>query len=255
MTTYVNILTESVSHIDSTVNARKWVPSTIVSNDNRLKHIDTNASRANIVHLNKLFENKKVAIIGIWWTGSYILDLISRLPLEQIGLFDDDTYSIHNFFRAPGNQESNWDKSKSQVFYEVYSNRHKNITVTECKINESNLTLLDNFDFIFICIDSINGRKTITDYLNQRAINYIDTGIGMGITENWLYWQVKISNSLSIDEVPEDENNIYKQNIQIAEVNSLAASIAVIEWKKRIGYYWDGNSWNNNIIVDIQVIW
>jgi molybdopterin/thiamine biosynthesis adenylyltransferase len=49
------------------------------------------------------------------------------------------------------------------------------------------LSLLDNFDFTFICIDNIAGRKTITDYLNQKKLNYIDTGIGVGISENGLF--------------------------------------------------------------------
>ena len=255
ITTYTNILTISAEHIDPTVSAKKWIPSTIVNSETTLKHIDTNASRANIVHLNKIFETKKVAIIGTWWTGSYVLDLIARLPLQEIALFDDDEYSRHNFFRTPGCIEPIANKSKSQTLYGVYSSRHKNIVVNECKINESNLSLLDNFDFVFICIDSIAGRKTITDYLNQKRINYIDTGIGVGISEDGLFWQIRVLHSLSIEEVPENENDIYKQNIQIAELNSLSASIAVIEWKKKLEYYRIGKPWSNDIIIDIQSIW
>ncbi len=78
----------------------------------------------------------------------------------------------------------------------------------------------------------------ITDYLNEKNISYIDSGIGMLISDNKLLGNVRISNNISLPEnIEGDENDIYKTNIQVAELNSLAASLTVIEWKKRIWYY------------------
>ena len=40
--------------------------------------MDTNASRANVAFMNKLFESLKIAIVGVGGTGSYILDFLSK---------------------------------------------------------------------------------------------------------------------------------------------------------------------------------
>ena len=36
-----------------------------------------------------------------------------------------------------------------------------------------------------------------------------------------------------------NEHDEYRQNIQIAELNALNASLAVIKWKKICGFYYD----------------
>ncbi|EKD44151.1 MAG: hypothetical protein ACD_71C00222G0010 [uncultured bacterium (gcode 4)] len=255
MTTYINILVENIKHIDSSATGKKWLKSPLTEINGNLLHTDTNASRANIFHLNKLFENQKIAIIGIWGTGSYILDLIARLPLAQIDLFDDDIYANHNFFRSPGSRLPKWNEIKSEVFKEIYSERNENINSYTLKIDESNLSLLDNYDFIFICIDTIDGRKVIIDYLNQKSIYYIDTGIGILLSDKGLYGNIKLCNNISLPNVQLDEDNIiYKQNIQLAEINALAACTAVIEWKKRIWYYWNSSLDKEEITFDFTNI-
>lgn len=37
----------------------------------------------------------------------------------------------------------------------------------------------------------------------------------------------------------EDEDELYRSNIQVADLNALNAALAVIRWKKHIGYYQD----------------
>lgn len=238
MTTYINILVESVSHINPHATARKFINANSGEVNTNLQHFDTNSSRANIFHLNDIFIGQKIAIIGIGGTGSYILDLVSRVPVEQIDLFDDDIYANHNYFRSPGNIIPHENETKCNVFAKAYSNRHLNIQPHGFIVDETNLSMLDNYNFIFICIDNVKSRKMITDNLNERNLSYIDSGIGMINSNNKLLGNVRISNSISLPEnIEGDENDIYKINIQIAELNSLAASLSVIEWKKRIWYY------------------
>ena len=52
--------------------------------------------------LSALLAEKKVAIIGLGGTGSYILDFLARTHLEKIALFDDDKVHVHTIFRLPG---------------------------------------------------------------------------------------------------------------------------------------------------------
>ena len=46
--------------------------------------------------------SKKIAIIGLGGTGSYVLDLVAKTPVKEIHLFDGDTFLQHNAFRSPG---------------------------------------------------------------------------------------------------------------------------------------------------------
>lgn len=52
---------------------------------------------------------------------------------------------------------------------------------------------------------------------------------------------IKTNNRISFSDADDD---IYNENIQIAELNSLNACLAVIKWKKYIGFYQDKNHEN-----------
>ena len=45
---------------------------------------------------------KKIIILGLGGTGSYILDLVAKTPVKEIHLYDGDTFYQHNAFRSPG---------------------------------------------------------------------------------------------------------------------------------------------------------
>ena len=67
-----------------------------------LRFPDTMSARYHINDISSLLRGKKVAIIGLGGTGSYILDFIARTHLERIALFDDDKVHVHTIFRIPG---------------------------------------------------------------------------------------------------------------------------------------------------------
>ncbi len=46
-----------------------------------------------------------------------------------------------------------------------------------------------------------------------------------------------------------DPNNEYKSNVQIAELNSLAALLAVIKWKKLVEFYQDTDRETSTVYV------
>ena len=48
------------------------------------KYFDTNASRANILPFLRRFNEQRIAIAGVGGTGSYILDLIAKVPVQEI---------------------------------------------------------------------------------------------------------------------------------------------------------------------------
>lgn len=72
-------------------------------NDGVFVYLDTSSSRAGITARNQLLELSKVAaIVGLGGTGTSNLDLLTKTPIRNIHLYDADTFSSHNAFRAPG---------------------------------------------------------------------------------------------------------------------------------------------------------
>src|SRR5271157_4630750 len=103
VTTYVAILSGPAQRIDSTLTAKTFpviVPDD--DTDEPFNYTDTASSRAEIVEVTKKLAGKKIAILGLGGTGSYVLDLVAKTPVKEIHLYDRDTFYQHNAFRSPG---------------------------------------------------------------------------------------------------------------------------------------------------------
>lgn len=220
------------------------------SNNSVFHYQDTNASRANIEHINTRLASQIVALVGIGGTGSYILDLVAKCPVQEIHLFDGDRFEQHNVFRSPGAvsiEEVQQLRYKVDFFADKYSVLRKNIFKYPYYITQVNLGNLKNMDFVFLSIDKNKDRKFITDYLVANDIPFIEVGLGVTIENEKLVAALKVTtatpkkNNHLAKYRPEDdvEANAYASNIQIADLNSLNATLAVIKWKKMYGFYAD----------------
>lgn len=235
----------------------------IITNDeSNFEYIDTNSSRAGIDSFNLKIAGQKVAIIGLGGTGSYILDFVSKTGVSEIHIFDGDIFNQHNAFRAPGaaNKDIFSDNVKKVTYFKnLYRHMHKGIIEHEEYINESNVDFLQNIDFVFICIDSGESKKTIINKLTEKKIPFIDSGIGVR-KEEFLNGQVRTSlfDESNYDDISKyidfsiDGDDVYNTNIQIAELNALNATIAVIKWKQYFSIYSDAEK-NRQDIYSIEV--
>ena len=235
----------------------------IITNDeSNFEYIDTNSSRAGIDSFNLKIAGQKVAIIGLGGTGSYILDLVSKTGVSEIHIFDGDIFNQHNAFRAPGaaNKDIFSDNVKKvKKKKNLYGHMHKGIIEHEEYINESNVDFLQNIDFVFICIDSGESKKIIINKLAEKKIPFIDSGIGVR-KEEFLNGQVRTSlfDESNYDDISKyidfsiDGDDVYNANIQIAELNALNATIAVIKWKQYFSIYSDAEK-NRQDIYSIEV--
>ncbi len=222
-----------------------------VTEDSPLRYMDTNASRAKITSLSYKFKELKIGIIGLGGTGSYLLDLIAKTPVAEIHLFDADVINTHNAFRAPGAMsEADLSKAPKKVDYyaQIYSNMHKGIKPHAVMVTSDNFSILDTLDFVFLSLDSVSAKKQIAGYLIDKHIPFIDSG--MGINQNP---DGKLSGMLHVAIGTSDcyqhlsqvmgsesaENDEYASDIQIAELNALAANLSIIQWKKTLGFYAD----------------
>jgi molybdopterin/thiamine biosynthesis adenylyltransferase len=224
------------------------------------KFPDTNSSRAGISDLNSKFEGQKIAIIGLGGTGSYILDLISKTNISEIHLYDGDDFQVHNAFRAPGGCGTDAFGTDSNVmkvdyYSEVYSRMRNGIVKHPIYVDENNINEFSVYDFVFISVDSNAVRSFITKALLKLKVSFIDVGMGVTRNQSELLGTIRVTvgtpenNSHLQHRIGSDEmiENEYATNIQIVELNCLNATLAVIRWKKMIGFYQDLKGEFNNL--------
>ena len=248
--TYYKLLSSPAQFFDKSVTAKTFKVIKQIEPDSVFNYLDTNSSRANISQLNLKFKGQKIGIIGLGGTGSYILDLISKNQVDEILLFDDDKFEVHNAYRSPGAasvEQLNMHFKKVDYYYSIYSKMHKFIKPNAIRISDKNIELLRGLTFVFICIDSNYGRGLIIPKLIEMGIPFIDVGIGIEKVEDKLIGAVRITTGTSdksdhiekrVGYIDGDEND-YRANIQIADLNALNAQLAVIKWKKLLKFYGD----------------
>lgn len=249
--TYSKLISEPVKAAYPNYKIRALKP--IMVNQNSVFHyLDTNSSRAEITALSDRLSGHKVGIIGLGGTGGYILDLVSKTPVSEIHLFDGDIFDQHNAFRAPGAislEDLQKNIPKVEYLRKVYSNMHKFIYSHEVYITPENLQLLKGLDFVFISIDKGSIKPEIFGFLEEHNINFIDVGMGVDLIDESLIGMLRITTS-TVDtrkylydsqrvSFIDDQADEYSTNIQIADLNSLNATLAVIKWKKLAGFYKD----------------
>ena len=243
--------------IDPTATARTGHIVASAAEETPFNYTDTSVARNNIGLLADRISGQSIGIIGLGGTGSYILDLVSKSPVKNIHLFDDDRFLQHNAFRAPG-ASSNADLAKHETkvrhFEQLYSKLHKGIIPHPIRMNSARLALLDDLDFVFICIDDSSIKRVFVKHLEGRGRSFIDVGMGLYQTELGLAGTIRVTTSTPAmrDHVWERQripmpggvgggegSDPYASNIQVAELNALNASLAVIRWKRIYGFYAD----------------
>lgn len=253
MTSYINIISGPAISSDSTLTAKTFKVIESAESESVFQYFDTNSSRAEIIRISDKLRNHKIGIIGLGGTGSYVLDMVSKTHVQEIHLFDGDKFFQHNAFRSPGapsKEELNDTPSKVEYFKNMYSKMHKNIIPHNEYIDSSNIHLLKDLNFIFICLDKSDIKKIIFNNLEEFGISFVDVGMGIEVVDDSLIGILRTT--LSTNQMREhirqnnrvpfsdnDANKAYTQNIQIAELNALNATLAVIKWKKYCGFYKD----------------
>lgn len=264
VTTYFNMISAPARNLDYTRFCQLWKATINHSASSSLCYDDTNASRAGIVGVNEKYSGQKVAIIGLGGTGSYLLDYLAKTDVAEIHLYDNDTFDTHNAFRGPG--APSLDQLRSQqlkvdYWSEIYKQMHSGILAHPVRITKDNQSELMDKNMVFICVDNPSVRNSISAYLAENEIPFIDSGMGLECSNNSLNGLVRITtgfhghyNHLKEaygDGLADVEDDVYKSNIQIAELNSLAAVLSIIKWKKMLGVYNDYSGGSLNLIYSV----
>lgn len=256
ITTYIKILLSEAQAIDPSLSAKTFEVFEDCDLDNPFRYVDTNASRAEISAISNRVNGLKIAIVGLGGTGSYVLDLVAKTPVREIHLFDADIFLSHNAFRSPGAsslEELRKQLKKVTYLERIYSKIHKYVIPHEYHITSSNADELSEMNFVFICMDDGEAKKVIIEKLIEQNIPFIDVGIGVEAVDDLLKGKARITTSTSEksdhikDRIPYADigDKLYAQNIQIAELNSLNAALAVIKWKKMFKIYHSAENEHN----------
>jgi uncharacterized protein DUF6791 len=217
------------------------------------KFHDTLTSRAEIGDLAAGFKDEVIAIIGLGGTGSYVLDFIVKTPVKEIRAFDGDAYHVHNAFRSPGKlDERDLGKGKSEIYHLRYDNFRDGLILQPKYVDSSSTGDFDGVTFAFVCVDKGSARAEIFDLLIGMHIPFIDVGMGLDRKQGALSGTLRATyyaadkaakvRDMQLAEMVDDPDEMYRRNVQIAELNALNACLAVIRYKQLKGFYVDENA-------------
>ncbi len=253
MTNYVNLICPHARKLDPTATPKTFRPVTPDDDEQTVfKYIDTASSRANIVAISQKLNKGRLAIIGLGGTGSYVLDLVAKTHVPEIHLFDGDHLLAHNAFRSPGAvplEKLVERPTKVAYLAQLYAAMRDGIFPHDFFISAENVNELENMAFVFLCMEG-DAKRPIIEYLETHEKPFIDVGMGLFSTDDAIGGTVRVTTSTPAKrEHVHTKHRIpfggavagqeYEQNIQIADLNALNASLAVIKWKKLYGFYGD----------------
>lgn len=211
---------------------------------------DTLTSRAEITDLSIKFKNEVVAIIGLGGTGAYVLDFITKTAVKGIKTFDGDYYHIHNVYRSPGKlDELELGKTKSEIYHARYNGFRKGIISYNKYVDATCTEDFRDVTFAFVCVDKGSARSEIFKLLNELNIPFIDVGMGLnrnhksinGLIRTTFVSAGNLEAILDKRAIPlsDGQDDEYKTNIQISELNAINACLAVMKYKQLLGFYLD----------------
>lgn len=250
MNRYAEIISAPAQSLDPTVTAKTFRVIEAKPDESVFNYLDTNSSRAEIEAISEKLTGHKIGIVGLGGTGSYVLDLVAKTPVDEIHLFDADLFCQHNAFRAPGApsvEQLRKPPLKVNYLAEIYSRMRRKIIPHAVALGAANVQLLHGLDFVFICMDEGRAKREIVALLEASAVSFVDVGMGVQVGDNNLLGIVRVTAStpgkrdhfskcVSFNDAKDDA---YSTNIQIADLNMLNAAFAVIKWKKLCGFYQD----------------
>lgn len=244
---YSHILLSAARQVDADLVDTPGGSFQVVPDDLPLVYTDTNTARVGLTNLNNLSRGHTIAIVGVGGTGSYILDHVAKTWVDRIILIDGDVFEHHNAFRAPGAAAERVVLSKpnkAEYFVQEYQRMHRGVTAHPVALTTDNLHLLEGATFVFLAAADAETRPEIMRWLQDRGVPFIDVGMSFREGEGGVTGMAKVSAYMPGDDIavptapalPPGEDD-YSSNVQIAELNSLNATLAVIRWKRHLGFY------------------
>ena len=222
---------------------------------------NTFEARAAIAPVQDRIRGQSIAIIGLGGTGAYLLDLIAKTPVSEIHLLDSDCVDWHTFKRAPGAptaKEIELVRAGSMLKVDYYHSKYAafrdGIHPHPVQVDSSSMFAEFVFEhpvnYAFVCIDQLTEGDSARQDVVYRAVTeagvpFIDSGVSITLEDCAVRGAVTTSSYDAGSDAWEDAipNARLKggapgyRNVQLPEVNAAAATLAVMEWRRRTGQY------------------
>jgi len=253
VTYYTPMIVGPAQAVDPNVTPYTFKPVETDEDDGVFLYMDTFSSRAGIIELNQRLALNKVVIIGLGGTGAHILDLLAKTPAVEIHLYDGDFFRTHNAYRAPGAAilgDLKAGMKKVDYYKQVYSRMRRGIHPHPVNVTAENVNDILDAEFVFLAMDTGPDKKAIIEALVESGVPFIDTGIGVSKDANGLITgSIRITTCAPGRTEHIDSDGLisyfvgndaeYDTNLQVVELNSIAAGLAVMRFKKHLGFYAD----------------
>jgi len=186
--------------------------------------------------------------------------------VKEIHLLDSDHVEWHTFMRAPGAPSPeeielcrNGSLRKVDYYQSKYSSLREGIHAHAVRV-ESPSTFREflsahPIDWAFVSIDQQTDRDSprqdvVYSALSETAIPFIDSGVSITLEGRTVRGAVTTSSYAAgsnewknaIPNAKVEGNAPGYRNVQLPEVNAVAASLAVMEWRRRTRQYASASS-------------
>lgn len=254
VSTYVTLLCTDAQVLDPNVTAQTYpaIPAD-EDDDSPFLYIDTHSARAGIAAINAKVKGQRIAIVGLGGTGAFILDLLAKTWVSEVHLYDGDVLMQHNAFRYPGAIPIDVIATKPKKvdhFAAQYAHFRRGVVPHPYRVDETNVEELTAMDFVFVAADDNPSRALIARRLEVAGVAFIDSGMGLYVSGNAIGGQIATTTSLpgKREHLWDDRKrlpinvgaeDVYDQNVQVVDLNALAATLVVGRWKRHVGLYVD----------------
>lgn len=263
VTYYAAMITGPAQAIDVGATPYTYKPVVTDEDDGVFLYVDTFSSRAGITELNSLLAIEKVVIVGVGGTGAHLLDAVSKTPALTIHIYDGDVFRSHNAFRAPGAAtlaDVAAGMKKVDYYTRIYSGMRRGIVPHRVYVTAENVHELLDANFVFLAMDTGPDKQVIVEALTAKGIPFIDTGVGLNKdTGGGISGQLRITTSTPgrSDHVAKaglisyfvGEDADYDTNLQVDELNAITANLAIVRYKKLLGFYTDAEGERHTVFV------
>ena len=222
---------------------------------------NTFEARAAIGPVQNRIRGQSIAIIGLGGTGAYVLDLVAKTPVKEVHLLDSDDVEWHTFMRASGAPTAEEIESvrkgslrKVDYYHSKYASLREGIHPHAVRVDSPSMFAdflsAHPIDYAFVCIDQLTDgdsprQDVVYRALSEAAVPFIDSGVSITVEEGAVRGAVTTSaygaGSVAwMDAIPNARVEGYVpgyRNVQLPEVNALAAALAVMEWRRRTEQY------------------
>lgn len=250
-----------VKQIVGAVSAKGQQEDAFPVNRGPFKIPNTFEARAGVGPMQDAIRDQRIAVIGLGGTGAYLLDLLAKTPVAEIHLCDSDELDWHNFMRAPGAPTSEEIASQRQARLEKVDyylakymplrdgiQRHAVRVADQAEFAE--FLSAQTIDFAFVSIDQRTEcdsprQDEVYAALSRANVPFIDSGVSITLENDQVQGAVTTSSyeggsldwQQGIPNARVEGDFLGYRNVQLPEVNALAASLAVMEWRRRTGQY------------------